>query len=163
MRGSLFLEGLVLVGVLIVVPTVIYALASLVRGFPRIRLGQVAGIVAVAALVFAVFSVGPAGEGPVIVIGVGVPVIGFFTLWRREFLQLMHRGRDEFPDPLDKVGWFLMLTLAAPAGVWFFRSYRQARWPGTAVGKGATAREASSPWDSDEDEAETAVAAGSRS
>jgi hypothetical protein len=131
---------------LIVVPTACFLLISLFDGFPKIRLGQIAGIVAISAFVFAVLSVGPAGEGLVIILAIAVPLVIFFGLWRREFGILMLRRGDEFPDPTDKMVWVVLLTIAAPAGIWLFRSYRKARWP-ELVKAGRWAVERSVSWD----------------
>lgn len=144
------------------VPTLAYVLLGLFEGFPRIKLGQVAGVVAFAAWVFGLF----ASEGShTIEVYLFLSVVGllliFFGLWKREMCLLMARRDDEFPGRWDKPGWFLLLTLAAPAGVWLFRSYRKAHWPEAgAAGRwaGATKPTRSSPWD--EDEADALAAAG---
>jgi hypothetical protein len=130
-------------------PTACFLVISLFEGFPRIKLRQVAGIVAVAALVFAGFSVGSGGEFPVMVILVVAPMLIFFGLWRREFRHLMLRSDEDFPGRSDKLGWFLMLTFGAPAGVWLYRSFRKARWPEPVAGP----RGRQSPWDEEMDEA----------
>jgi hypothetical protein len=130
-------------------PTACFLVISLFEGFPRIKLRQIAGIVAVAALVFAALSVGPMGEFPIIVIIVVAPLLVFFSVWHREFRNLMLRSDEDFPGRFDKLGWFLMLTFGAPAGVWLYRSFRKARWPEPVAGpKGRQ-----SPWDVEMDEA----------
>jgi hypothetical protein len=147
MFSDFFLGGmLVCLAVLIVIPTLCFLLIGLFEGFPKIRLGQIGGIVVVAAFVFALFTVGPDGEVPIMVLGVAVPLIVFFTLWRRELAALMLRRGDEFPDPTDKMVWIVLLTIAAPAGVWLFRAYRKARWP-EPVKAGRWAVERSVSWD----------------
>jgi hypothetical protein len=75
----------------------------------------------------------------------------------------MSRRDDEFPGRSDKRGWFLLLTLAAPAGVWIFRSYRKARWPESSRSGGSETipgRAKSSPWDDDEADEPSPVRAG---
>jgi hypothetical protein len=130
MFSGLFLGGiLACLTVLIVVPTFCFLLIGLFEGFPKLRLGQIGGMVIVAAFIFAVMTVDGNGEWPIMLLGVAIPLIVFFTLWRREFAALMLRRGDEFPDPTDKMVWVVLLTVAAPAGVWLFRSYRKARWP----------------------------------
>ena len=47
---------LAIVAGLIVVPTIAFLILALFEGFPRIRLGQIAGIVAVAAWFFGLFG-----------------------------------------------------------------------------------------------------------
>jgi hypothetical protein len=107
--------------------------------------------VAAAAWVFALFTLGRSGEMEVFLfISLLLVLLLFFGLWRREFRLLMLRRDDEFPGRLDKIGWFLMLSVAAPAGVWLFRSYRRARWPESVV---AVKPKRSSPWDEEMDDA----------
>jgi hypothetical protein len=142
--GEFVMIGLILGGAAIAVPTVCLGFLSLFEGFPRIRIGQIAGLVAVAAWVFALFTISTETE-IFLIISLLLVMLLFFGLWRREFRLLMLRGDDEFPGRLDKIGWFLMLTLAAPAGVWIFRTYRRARWPAPESAAKATARQ--SPWD----------------
>ena len=49
-----------------------------------------------------------------------------------------------------------MLTIAAPAGVWLFRSFRKAQWPESIVEAASKAR---NPWDHDDaDEPSPAMA-----
>jgi hypothetical protein len=132
----------------VVLPTACFLVLSMFEGFPRIKLRQIAGIVVVAALVFAGFSVGSGGEFLVIVILVVVPLLIFFGLWRREFRHLMLRSDEDFPGRFDKLGWFLMLTFGAPAGVWLYRSFRKTRWPESVVA--AESKKRSSPWDDEE-------------
>jgi hypothetical protein len=150
MFSGLLLGGILeCLTVLIVVPTFCFLMIGLFEGFPKIRLGQIGGMVIVAAFIFAVMTVGPNGEGPVLVLGVAVPLLLFFGLWRREFQFLMLRRGDEFPDPTDKMVWVVLLTIAAPAGIWLFRSYRKARWP-EAVAAGRWAVERSVSWDEED-------------
>jgi hypothetical protein len=142
----------------LVIPTLFLGVLALFEGFPRIRIGQIAGIVAVCAWFFGLFSIQWQERSGYLTLSVVVALLIFFGLWRREFRLLMLRRDDEFPGRLDKIGWFLMLTVAAPAGVWLFRSYRKARWPESSVagrwdvdGQVATGRrEKSSPWDEDD-------------
>jgi hypothetical protein len=144
--------------VLLGVPTAGFAVLALFEGFPKIRLGQIAGIVAVCAWVFALFSSGPWNEGPVMFIGGCTLVIIFLATWKREFRLLMLRGDDEFPGRWDRLAWFLVISLAPAFGPWLFRSYRKSRWPEQSTagrwvdGPAMAQRAKSNPWD-DEDEA----------
>jgi nicotinamide riboside transporter PnuC len=114
---EIFLIGMIIAGSAIAVPTVLLGLLSLFEGFPRVKIGQIAGLVAVAAWVFGLFTIGHSGEMEVFLfVSLLLVLLLFFGLWRREFRLLMLRRDDEFPGRLDKIGWFLMLTLAAPAG-----------------------------------------------
>ena len=90
------------------VPTAGFALLALFEGFPKIRLGQIAGIVAVLAWVFALFTAGPWNEGPRLLPGRGGPRADLPRDWKREFRLLMLRGDDEFPGRWDRLGWFLV-------------------------------------------------------
>lgn len=143
---------LAIVAGLIVVPTIAFMILSLFEGFPRIRLGQIAGIVAVAAWFFGLFGVPGPWQAELYLFWTVVGLLlFFFGAWKRELRLLMLRRDDEFAGRLDKIGWFLLLTIGAPAGVWLFRSYRKARWP-EASGAGrwqpAPAKPSrSSPWD----------------
>jgi hypothetical protein len=149
-----FMFGLLATGI----PTLGFVLISLFDGWPKLRLRQIAGMVAIAAAVFGIFSAGPHGEGAVFFILSVVLFLIFFVMWRNEFRLFMLRRDDEFPGRWDKLGWFIMLTLGAPAGVWLFRAFRQSRWPEPVSGAGhwvhgATATHAkvrTSPWDDDE-------------
>jgi hypothetical protein len=149
--NEILILGLMIGGPVIVLPTVCFGLLSLFEGFPRIRIGQIAGLVAFAAWVFALFTISRGDTEMFLFISLLLVMLLFFGLWRREFRLLMLRGDDEFPGRLDKIGWFLMLTLAAPAGVWIFRTYRKARWPEPGSAAKATARR--SPWDEEMDDA----------
>ncbi len=150
---------------IIAVPTIAFIVLALFEGFPRIRLGQIAGIVAVVAWFFGLFTAPSPwqAEGYLFLSVVGL-VLFFFGVWKRELRLLMSRRDDEFPGRFDKIGWFLLLTLAAPAGAWLFRSYRKARWPETSdAGRWAVdAKPArSSPWDDDEVDEPSPARAGS--
>jgi hypothetical protein len=139
------------------VPTAGFAVLTLFEGFPKIRLGQIAGIVAVLAWVFALGTAGPWNIGPVLFLGAVVLVLIFLSTWKREFRLLMLRRDEEFPGKWDRLGWFLVISLAPAFGPWLFRSYRKARWPEFSVSgrwaEGPSARRPkSNPWD-DEDEA----------
>jgi hypothetical protein len=148
------------------VPTAGFALLTLFEGFPRIRLGQIAGIVAVLAWVFALFSAGPWNEGPLLAILAASLVLIFLSTWKREFRLLMLRADDEFPGRWDRLAWFLVIVLAPAFGPWLFRSYRKARWPelstaGRWTDGPSTARRAkSSPWDDDEVDSPSPAGAG---
>ena len=148
---------------LVGVPTAGFALLTLFEGFPKIRLGQIAGIVAVLAWVFALFTAGPWNEGPLFFLAAVVLVLIFLATWKREFRLLMLRSDDEFPGRWDRLAWFLVLVLAPAFGPWLFRSYRKARWPelstaGRWTDGPSAPRPKSSPWD--EDEAPAPAAAG---
>jgi hypothetical protein len=91
------------------------------------------------ALVFAAFSAHD-GELPAFLAAVLVLVL-FLRAWRHEFLFLMSLRDDEFPGRFDKLVWVFALTLFAPIGLWFFRSYRLAHWPEPEPVKGHPARE----------------------
>jgi hypothetical protein len=147
------------------VPTAGFAVLTLFEGFPRIRLGQIAGIVAVLAWVFALFTAGPWNEGPLFFLAAVVLVLIFLATWKREFRLLMLRADDEFPGRWDRLAWFLVLVLAPAFGPWLFRSYRKARWPElSTAGRWADGppprRPKSSPWDDDEAESPSPVASG---
>jgi hypothetical protein len=108
-----------------------FALSTLFEGFPRLRINQVLGIIAVTAFSMAIaVAMGPDG-GIVVVffIPVAAILIGFAGMWNKEFRLLMSRRADEFPGPSDKLAWIFVLTVMAPAGVWLFRSYRRVQWP----------------------------------
>lgn len=149
---------------LIVVPTIAFLLLALFEGFPRIRLGQIAGIVAVVAWFFGLVSAPGAWQAELYAFWTVVGLVLLFCgVWKRELRLLMARGDEEFPGRFDKLTWTLLLTLAAPAGVWLFRSYRKARWPdpsmaGRWVVDAKPSR--SSPWDDDEVGAPSPARAG---
>jgi hypothetical protein len=155
---ELFFVTIWLAMAFLVIPTLFLGVLALFEGFPRIRLGQICGIVAVFAWFFGLISIEWQARAAYLTLSVVIALLVFFGLWRREFRLLMLRRDDEFPGRLDKIGWFLMLTVAAPAGVWLYRSYRKARWPETSGagrwdvdGQVVTGRrEKSSPWDEDE-------------
>jgi hypothetical protein len=159
-----FVVILAIVAGLISVPTIAFIILALFEGFPRIRLGQIAGIVAVVAWFFGLFgSPGPWQTEAYLFYSVVGLILLFFGVWKREMGLLMSRRDDEFPGRSDKRGWFLLLTLAAPAGVWIFRSYRKSRWPEPSrAGRWETApgRTKSTPWDDDEADAPSPARAG---
>jgi hypothetical protein len=125
------LFAVILAAAVTAVPWLIFALASLLAGFPRLRLHQILGIVGVAAWVFAFLNrTGPFGGNELLVfVTIVACFLGFAGMWNHEFRLLMLRRPDEFPDPRDRLAWIFLLTVMAPAGVWLFRSYRKARWP----------------------------------
>ena len=132
--GLIFATFVVLAMVLLTWLT--FALSTLFEGFPRLRINQVLGIVAVVAFSMAIAAaLGPGGGTAVVFF---CPVVGillaFAGMWSREFRLLMLRRADEFPDRHDKLAWVFVLTAMAPAGVWLFRSYRRARWPEVVEG-----------------------------
>jgi hypothetical protein len=147
------------------VPTAGFAVLTLFEGFPKIRLGQIAGMVAVFAWFFAAFTAGPMSEGPLFFVGAVVLILIFLATWKREFRLLMLRGDDEFPGRWDRLAWFLVIVLAPAFGPWLFRSYRKARWPefsasGRWADGTATRRPKSNPWDDDEADSPSPVASG---
>jgi hypothetical protein len=156
-----FLIGMAIA--LVGIPTAGFALLTLFEGFPKIRLGQIAGIVAVLAWVFALFSAGPWNVGPVLSLGAMVLVLIFLATWKREFRLLMLRGDDEFPGRWDRLAWFLVVVLAPAFGPWLFRSYRKSRWPeaGRLLDGLATSarRPKSNPWDGEDELATPSPAA----
>jgi hypothetical protein len=107
-------------------------IATLLAGFPRLKLWQLAGIVGVVAWGFAlaVTMYGSSYDAGIL-LGVTVAgiLLGFAWMWLNEFRALMLRRDDEFPGRYDKLVWSLALLLFAPAGVWLFRLYRKAQWP----------------------------------
>jgi hypothetical protein len=163
---DVFVLSIAIASVFLILPTLFLGVLALFEGFPRIRLGQIAGIVAVFAWFFGLISIEYWSRFGYVTVSAVLALLLFFGLWRREFRLLMLRRDDEFPGRLDKIGWFLMLTVAAPAGVWLYRSYRKTRWPESsgaarwdADGQFAKARrEKSSPWD--EDDVSSPVRAG---
>ncbi len=147
------------------IPTAGFAILALFEGFPKIKLGQIAWLVAILAWVFAVFSVGWQGEGPVLTLGAGALILVFLLVWKRELRLLMLRSDDEFPGRWDRLGWFLVIVLAPAFGPWLFRSYRKARWPelstaGRWTDGPSAPRPRSSPWDEDEVPAPSAAGVG---
>jgi Flp pilus assembly protein TadB len=125
---------MLLVVAIIEIPWTAFALASLVAGFPKLRLQQLLGIVGVFAWIFAYLaSLGPSNSTALLVIGTVVAILlAFAMMWLREFPRLMARRADEFPERLDKLAWVFVLTVMAPAGVWLFLAYRRSRWPEAA-------------------------------
>jgi MFS family permease len=150
-----FFGVLAIVAAVIVVPTIAFLILALFEGFPRIRLGQIAGMVAVAAWIFGLYSAPGRWQAEIYLFWTVVGLLlTFFGLWKREMRLLMSRRDDEFPGGSDKRGWVLLLTLAAPAGVWIFRSYRKAQWRNTPAVRGqwpSPTKPRSSPWDDEVD------------
>jgi hypothetical protein len=135
MLEDTFLLAVVFIAAMIGVPWLIFALASLFEGFPRLRLRQILGIVGVVAWVFGFLSAsGPPQftTGPMLLATTVGVLLCFAGMWTREFRLLMLRRADEFADRHDKLAWTFVLIAIAPAGVWLFRSYRKARWPEVA-------------------------------
>jgi hypothetical protein len=132
------LEFLIFVAVVLSVPAVVLGFFQLVapgseihesvmRRVARFKLWQVMAVVVVCGLLFAMTTV-PSPIYPftlILLIGLGL----FFKAWRDEFVFLMGRHDAEFPGRHDKLMWVVLLLLYAPAGVWFFRSYRMIHWP----------------------------------
>jgi hypothetical protein len=136
MLEEVLMLGVAIVASIFMVPWLAFALAGLFEGFPRLRLRQVLGMVGASAWVLGfIVSLESNGEGTgyLLLITVVAGLLAFAGMWAREFRLLMLRGADEFPDRSDKLAWIFVLTAMAPAGVWVFRSYRKARWPGTAA------------------------------
>ena len=108
----------------------VFALATFFEGFPKLRIHQVLGIVALSAFALAIIAALELREAAFLVIIPAIAILLMFAgMWSREFRLLMLRRADEFPDRTDKLAWIFVLTAMAPAGVWLFRSYRRARWP----------------------------------
>jgi hypothetical protein len=136
------MELLIIATLLVAVPFLLFGLpGGLVKvvkslrfdprpdGMPQWNLWHICVYVALAALLFAAMAAGPRNEGFFLFL-ICVVVLGLFLrAWRREFLFLMGLRDDELPGRFDKLIWVVMLTSAAPIGVWFFRSYRLAHWP----------------------------------
>jgi hypothetical protein len=148
-------------GALIALPTLAFLLLALFEGFPRLRIGQLAGMVGVAAWFFTLFT----SPGPWQVerfffwTAVGL-CLTFCAAWKREVRHLMSRRDDEFPGRYDKLCWMALLTFLAPIGTWAFRSYRLRHRPGLgSAGRPAAAKPRSSPWD-DEVDAHSPAGAG---
>jgi len=160
--AEIFVFPLGILAVLIAVPTIAYVVISLFEGFPRLKLKQLLGMVAVAAWCFAPVALPPWDEAPFIFLTAVAILITFFAIWRREFRLLMLRRDDEFPGRWDKLGWFLILTLGAPAGVWFFRAFRKAQWPDSDLSSFdiRTKTLIQNPWDRDEAEELSPTRAG---
>ena len=116
----------------VVVPWLSFALASLFAGFPRLRIRQVLGLVAVSGWVFGFFNtLGPGAETDLLVFSTAVlALVAFAGMWAREFRLLMSRRADEFPDRSDKLIWAFALTAVSPrpAVLGLFGPYRRARW-----------------------------------
>jgi hypothetical protein len=124
----LFLSGLTFLVAWTVITWLALGIAMLLAGFPRLKLRQVAGVVAVVAWVCAL--VASPMEGWLLLSATAVVVLlAFAAMWVHEFRALMLRRDDEFPGRHDKLVWAVALLLIAPAGVWLFRAYRKAQWP----------------------------------
>ncbi len=138
----------------IIVPTLAFMIISLFDGFPRLRLMQILGIIGMTAWFITPF-VQSGGEEFFYIISAFVIFLVFFAIWRQEFRLLMLRGDDEFSGRFDKIGWYLMLTFAAPAGVWLFRNFRKTRWPEAPSDAGTLRMTNSgnpqSPWDREDE------------
>jgi len=132
------LEFLIFVAVALSLPALVLGILQLVapgsplhegfaRQLSRFKLWQVMAAVVVCGLLFAMISV-PSPIFPfslLVLIALGL----FMKAWRDEFVFLMGRHDADFPGRHDKVMWILLMLVYAPAGVWFFRSYRQLHWP----------------------------------
>jgi hypothetical protein len=132
------IEFLVFVAVVLSLPALILGILQLVaphsplhegllRRLARFKLWQLMGAVVVCGLLFAMSVAG----SPIIPFSLLILLVlsVFLRTWRDEFVFLMGRKADDFPGQHDKLVWALALLLFAPAGVWFFRSYRLAHWP----------------------------------
>jgi hypothetical protein len=135
------LEFLIFVAVVLSLPAVVLGVLQLVapgsplhegvlRRLSRFKLWQVMAVVVVLGLLFSMASV-PSPIIPfslIVLIALGL----FMKAWRNEFVFLMGRQDEDFPGRHDKLLWVLLLVFYAPAGVWFFRSYRLIHWPESA-------------------------------
>ena len=106
-----------------------------VRPEGKAMLAQVlAGLASLIAAGFLLLALGSADRGSgelVVAVATIIATAFFLRTWHDEFVALMNRTDDEFPGRFDKLIWALALIVVAPAGVWFFRSFRKARWPET--------------------------------
>jgi len=99
---------------------------SVLRRLTRFKLWQLTGTVAICGLLFAVMT----ASSPIPFLLLLLAVLGLFLkFWRDEFVFLMGRNDDDFPGRHDKLVWVVVLLVFAPAGTWFFRSYRLTHWP----------------------------------
>jgi hypothetical protein len=132
-----FIFVVFLVAVMVGLPWLAFALASLFSGFPRLRLQQILGIVGVSAWVFGfIYALESPFRSTALLLfftSIGV-LLCFAGMWTHEFRLLMSRRVEEFPDRFDKLSWIFVLTAMAPAGVWLFRSYRRVQWPDVLEG-----------------------------
>jgi hypothetical protein len=100
---------------------------SMLRRFTRFKLSHLMGLVVICGLFFAMATV----SSPIFPFSLIVLILAglFLKVWRDEFVFLMGRNDSDFPGPHDKLVWVVVLLVFAPAGTWFFRSYRLAHWP----------------------------------
>ena len=110
----------------ILVPWLFFAVSSLFEDFPRMGLGQVAGLVAAVGWALGLVLNPEEGAQTYLIVSEVVGMLLFAGMWVREFRLLMLRRDDEFPGRFDKPAWVFALTILAPAGVWLHRSYRRA-------------------------------------
>jgi len=137
-----FFVAIVLPALVIMLFALLFALSRVgspdwirrIRRGPRagtLKLWHVMAAVVVAALLLHAFT-GPPTEDRLLsleILALGV-LVGFARTWCNEFGFLMGLRDDEFPGRNDKLIWAVVLLALAPFGVWFFRSYRLAHWPG---------------------------------
>jgi hypothetical protein len=139
---------------LICIPTLCFILISSFDGFPRLKIQQIGSLIACIAWGLGLTTQGGIGEAYAYV-SCCVFILIFLASWRHEFCELMLKHDHEFSTRWDKIGWFLMLTIGAPVGVWCFRRYRQLRWPVESPAERLNAdspppKTSQSPWDRDD-------------
>jgi len=121
-------------GGLILTAWVFFALASLFEEFPRIKLGQVLGLVVAVAWGLGYVLNSEDDREAFLATSQILVILLFAGMWAREFRLLMARRDDEFPGRFDKPAWVFALTALAPAGVWLHRSYRRAESARNRIG-----------------------------
>jgi hypothetical protein len=102
----------------------------------RIRqftIGQMMAAIVVAGLALHALSGPGRGGGLSVVLLFLLLLIWFVRNWQREFVFLMGLRDSDLPGRHDKLIWATVLMAFAPIGVWFFRSYRLAHWPESAI------------------------------
>jgi hypothetical protein len=132
------IEFLIFVAVALSLPALILGMLQLVapqspihegllRRFSRFKLWQLMGLVIICGLFFAMMT----ARQPIVPFYLIVLLVLslFLKIWRDEFVFLMGRNDSDFPGRHDKLVWVVALLVFAPAGVWFFRTYRLVHWP----------------------------------
>lgn len=97
----------------------------------KFNLWHMMAAVIVAAPVLLAFEAGPTGERLFALTLLALWVLSWFVrTWCNEFVFLMGLRDDDLPGRNDKLIWSIVLVAFAPIGIWLFRSYRLAHWPG---------------------------------
>jgi hypothetical protein len=134
---------------LIVLPAVVVGLFAVLFGLSRVaspewirRIGGGAGggkfklwhimaAVLASALLLHAASGPPSDDRILSVLILALWVLAWFArAWCNEFIFLMGLRDDDFTGRNDKLIWAIVLVALAPFGLWLFRTYRLARWPG---------------------------------